>query len=816
METLFQDIRYGVRVLLKGRAVTAIAVLALTLGIGANTAIFSVINAVLIKPLPYPQPDRVVRVYEKSAKFDQMSISYPNFLDWQKQSQSLEAISVFRYQGFNVTGAQGPERVQGRMISATFFTVLGVQPAIGRSLLPEEDRPGGPLAVVISYALWQRRFGGDPNLPGKPIIINGKDYTIVGVMPANFRFYSTSDLFVPVGAQQDDPILQARELHSGLQAIGRLKPGATIEQANSEIVGIASALENQYPETNKGYSAGIVSMYEDVVGGIRPALLVLLVAVGFVLLIACANVANLLLARAASRQKEIAIRTALGASRVRLIRQLLTESILLAIAGGGLGLLLAMWGTDALVAAIPDTLPRTEDIGLDNFVLAFTLAVSLVTGIIFGLVPALQASKPDLNESLKEGGRTSVSTRQGVRSALVVAEVALALVLLIGAGLMIRSIFQLNRISPGVNPKNVLTMQVPLSLSNYDEPSKIRNFYRQLVERLESVPGVEAAATNADMPLTGSDSEVPFWVGGGPRPAPEDMQWSLFYPTSAGYARAMGLPLLKGRFISEQDTQSSPTVVVIDEYLARGLFPNEDSLGKRLTIQGVAGIPDIACEIVGMVGHVKHFGLGTDAQQKIQYQLYFPYAQIPDLFIAPMLEGMTVVARTSSDPTGLISELKSQVLAIDKDQPVNNILTMEQIIAASISQQRFSMLLLGIFAVVALVLAAVGIYGVMSYTVTQRTHEIGIRMALGARPGDVLKLVVRQGMTLTITGVAIGLGAAFALTRLMESLLFGVSATDPLTFAAISIVLAGVALGACFVPARRATKVDPMVALRYE
>ncbi len=815
METLFQDIRYGVRVLLKGRAVTAIAVLALTLGIGANTAIFSVINAVLIKPLPYPQPDRVVRIYEKSAKFDQMSISYPNFLDWQKQSQTLEAISVFRYQGFNVTGAQGPERIQGRMISASFFSVLGVQPVIGRSILPEEDRPGGALSVVVSYALWQRRFGGDPNLTGKPIIINGKDYTIVGIMPANFRFYSTSDLFVPVGTQ-DDPVLRARELHSGLQAVGRLKPGATVEQANSEMVGIASALENQYPETNKGYSAGIVSMYEDVVGGIRPALLVLLGAVGFVLLIACANVANLLLARAASRQKEIAIRTALGASRMRLIRQLLTESILLAIAGGGLGLLLAMWGTDALVAAIPDTLPRAEDIGLDNFVLAFTLAVSLVTGIVFGLVPALQASKPDLNESLKEGGRTSASTRQGVRSALVVVEVALALVLLIGAGLMIRSIFQLNSISPGVNPKNVLTMEIPLSNSTYDEPSKIRDFYRQLVERLESVPGVEAAAINADMPLTGSDSEVPFWVGGGPRPATDDMQWSLFYPTSAGYARAMGLPLMKGRFISEQDTQNSPTVVVIDEYLARGLFPNEDPLGKRLTIQGVGGIPDIACEIVGLVGHVKHFGLSTDAQQKIQYQLYFPYSQMPDIFLAPMAEGMTVVARTSSDPTGLISEAKSQVLAVDKDQPVNNIRTMEQIIAASISQQRFSMLLLGIFAVVALVLAAVGIYGVMSYTVTQRTHEIGIRMALGARPGDVLKMVVKRGMTLTVVGVAIGLGAAFALTRLMESLLFGVSATDPLTFAAISIVLAGVALGACFVPARRATKVDPMIALRYE
>jgi putative ABC transport system permease protein len=815
METLFQDIRYGVRVLLKGRAVTAIAVLALTLGIGATTAIFSVINAILIKPLPYPDPDRIVRIYERSPQFDQMSISYPNFLDWQQQSQVFEEMSVFRYQGFNITGQQGPERIQGRLISASFFSVLGVQPILGRSILPEEDRPGGTPAIAVSYALWQRRFGGDPNLTGKPLTVNGKDYTIVGVLPANFRFYSQADLFVPIGVQ-DATIWNSRELHSGLQAIGRLKPGTTVEQANAEMTGIASALEKQYPDTNKGYGVAVASMYEDLVGSIRPVLFVLFGAVGFVLLIACANVANLLLARATSRQKEIAIRTALGASRVRIIRQLLTESVLLAIAGGGLGSLLALWGTDALVAAIPDTLPRAEDIGMDYPVLIFTLAVSLVTGIVFGLVPALQASKPDLNESLKEGGRTSANTRHGVRNALVVAEVALALVLLIGAGLMIRSIFQLNRVASGVNPKNVLTMETPLSLTIYDQPSKIRNFYQQLVERLETIPGVESAAVNADMPLTGSDSEVPFWIGGGPRPANNDMQWSLFYPTSASYARTMGLPLMKGRFISEQDTQNSPTVVVIDEYLARGLFLNDDPIGKRLTIQGVAGIPDIACEIVGVVGHVKHFGLATDSQQKIQYQLYFPYVQVPDLFLAPMVEGMTVVARTHSDPAGLIAEVKKQVLAVDKDQPVNNIRTMEQVIAASISQQRFSMLLLGLFAVVAMVLAAVGIYGVMSYTVTQRTHEIGIRMALGARPGDVLKMVVKQGMRLTVAGLGVGLGASFALTRLMESLLFGVSATDPITFAAISAVLAGVALGACFVPARRATKVDPMIALRYE
>ncbi len=815
MDTLIQDIRYGIRMLLKGRAVTVIAMLALTLGIGANTAIFSVINGVLLKPLPYAQPERLARIYEKSPQFDQMSVSYPNFLDWQEQSQSFEQMAIYRHQGFNLTGPQGPERTQGRLISANLFSLLGVKMAVGRSLLPEEDRLGGRPAVVISYALWQRRFGGDPNLVGKPIILNGKAHEIVGILPASFHFYSQSDLFVPIGSQ-DDAVLRARDTHPGLRAIGRLRPGATLAQASAEMDAIAEGLARQYPKSNTGYGVAIASMHEDMVGSIRPALFVLVGAVGFVLLIACANVANLLLARAASRQKEIAIRTALGASRMRVIRQLLTESIMLAMAGGGLGLLLALWGTDALIAAIPDTLPRAEDIRIDNRALAFTFAVSLLTGVIFGLVPALAASKPDLNESLKEGGRTSASGRQSARNLLVVSEIALALVLLIGAGLMIRSIFELRGVPAGLNPQNVLTMETPLSLNTYNEPAKIRAFYQQLLERIGSSPGIESAAITADMPLTGSDSEAPFWVGSGARPAPDDLQWALFNPTSAHYAEAMGIPLLKGRFISEQDTQNSPAVVVIDENLARGLFPGDDPIGKRLTIQSIGPIPDIPCEIIGVVGHVKHFGLDSDSQQKIQYQFYFPLMQTPDVFLSLLVEDTVVVARTKTDPASLADEVKNQVLAIDKDQPVNNVRTMEEVISASISQQRFSMLLLGIFALAALLLATVGIYGVMSYTVTQRTHEIGIRMALGAKPGDVLKLVIRQGMTLTIIGVAMGIGAAFALTRLMESLLFGVSATDPATFAAVSLALAAVALAACAAPARRATKVDPMVALRYE
>jgi putative ABC transport system permease protein len=484
--------------------------------------------------------------------------------------------------------------------------------------------------------------------------------------------------------------------------------------------------------------------------------------------------------------------------------------------GGVLGLLLAFWGTEALVAAIPTALPRAAEIGIDYRVLLFTIAISLLTGIIFGLVPALQLSKPNLNESLKEGGRLSAGGHHRTRFLLVISEVALAIVLLIGAGLTIRSMLLLRNVASGINPKNVLTLKIPLSLSTYNQPAKIRNFYGQLLDRLNGAPGVQAAGITADMPLTGAESEVQFWIGSGARPAPDAMQVALFYPVSAGYAEAMGIQLLNGRFISAQDLHESPLVAVIDESLARSLFPNEDPVGKRLNIKGFFRTPDLACEIVGVVGHVKHFGLDVDTQQKIQYHLYFPYTQVPDLLLPKMIDSITLVARTQSDPTAIAPEVKNQVLALDKDQPVNNIRTMEQIVSTSIAQQRFSMLLLGIFAGIALILSAVGVYGVMSYTVTQRTNELGVRMALGARPADVLKLVVKQGMMPALIGVAIGLGAAFALTRLMASLLFAVSTTDVMTFVIVATLLAAVALTACFIPARRATKVDPMVALRYQ
>jgi predicted permease len=812
METLTKDLRYAARMLLKGRMVTLIAILALTLGIGANTAIFSVINAVLIKPLPYPQPERLVRVYEKSPQFEQMSVSYPNFVDWQRQSHAFERMAVYRHQQFNLTGGQEPERVNGRLVSADFFSTLGVQPLLGRDLRLEDDRPGAGPVTVLSHGFWQRRFGGDPNIIDKPLTINGKDYTVIGVMPASFKFYSPVDLFVPIGVQ-DDIALTVRDFHPGLRVIARLRTGATLSEARDEMQSIAAALEQQYPASNTGQGVAMDSMHEDLVHDIRPVLLLLLGAVGLVLLIACANVANLLLARAAARQKEMAIRTALGASRWRIVRQLLTESLLLSLIGGGLGLLVAMWGTDALIAAIPDTIPRAEDVGIDARVMLFTLLISALTGCIFGLIPALQVSKPDLNETLKEGGRTAATMKQGVRNVLVVAEVVFALVLLVGAGLLIRSLFAVRNVAPGVNPQNVITMQIPLSPNLYDDATKIRNFYDRLLERLHATPGVQAAAVTADMPFIGDDSEAPFWVGNGPRPAPEAIQWALMNPVSAGYVKAMGIPLLRGRFITEQDKNNTPRVAVIDEYLARDLFSGEDPIGQRMTIPGNNKMPDIPFEIVGVVGHVKHFGL--DAPKEVPFQFYMPYVQIPDDFITG-LAGMALVARTQGDPAAMAAPMKETILVVDKDQPVTAVRTLEQVLADSLAQRRFTMLLLGLFAGLALVLASVGIYGVMSYTVAQRTHEIGVRMALGARPGDVLRMVVRQGMALAAIGVTIGLGVAFALTRLMSSFLFGVSATDPLTFIAIPLVLVGVALAACFVPARRATKVDPMVALRYE
>jgi putative ABC transport system permease protein len=803
MSTLLQDLRYAVRMLLKNLSFAVIAVIALALGIGANAAIFSVVNAVLLRPLPFEDPDNLVVIREtKLPQFPEFSVSPGNFLDWQKQNNVFERIAALNSTAFNLVGTGEPERLQGLRITDGFFAMLGAQPQMGRDFLPEEDQPGRNNVVILSHGLWQRRFGGDPDIINQTLTLSGNSYTVVGVMPQTFRYGgSSTELFTPMAftAQQ----AQQHGSHF-LGAIGRLKPGVTLEQARSEMSAIADRLAEQYPDTNAGWNVKMTPMLDYAVGSIKPALLVLLGAVAFVLLIACANVANLLLARAAARQKEIAIRTALGAGRWRIVRQLLTESVLLSVIGGAAGLLLAVWGTDLLLALAPEDLPRVKDVSLDGRVLAFTAGITLLTGLSFGLVPALHASRPNLNETLKDAGRGSTEggRRQMIRSTLVVVEVAMALVLLVGAGLMIKSFLRLQNVDPGFNPNNALAVSISLPQKKYSDDDQRAGFYAELIEKVSALPGVQSVGASNVVPFTGNDYVLGFLIQGRPPYPRGEGPSTNYYAVSPGYFKAMGIPLIKGRYFTEQDRKDSLRVAIINETMAKKFFPDEDPIGKGIH---VTNGPEVYREIVGIVGDVKHYGL----DQTTNVQTYEPYTQQPFSF-------MTLVVRSAADPTSLGPAIRGEVLGIDKEQPVASIRPLDQLLAASIAQQRFSMLLLGIFASVAMVLAGVGLYGVMSYSVTQRTHEIGIRMALGAAQRDVLKLVVGHGMILTLVGVALGLVSAFALTRLMSTLLFGVSATDPVTFAAIPVAITAVALVACAVPARRAIKVDPMVALRYE
>ena len=812
MGNLWQDVRYGFRMLLKSPGFTLVTVLALALGIGANSAIFSVVNAVLIRPLPFKNSERLVFMGEWSQQVPEMSVSYPNFLDWRDQNQVFEQLAAFRSQGFSLTGAGEPEQLSGREVSASFFTALGVSPALGRNFAPDDNRPGGNRTTIISHGLWQRRFGGDPHIVGQQLTLNNESYMVIGVLPATFEWQAPVDLFVPIGLRADQ--LMERGSHPGMYVIGLLKPGVTVEQARTEMKSIAARLAQQYPKENEGHSIVLDGLQERAVEDIRPALLVLLAAVAFVLLIACANVANLLLARAATRSKEIAIRTALGAGRLRIIRQLLTESVMLALMGGTLGLLFAMWGIDALLAAIPDDVPRLLVLGirLDTGVLVFTLIVSVLTGLIFGLAPALQASKANLNESLKEGGRSGASgaSRHRVRNMLVISEVALSLLLLIGAGLLIKSFLRLSQADVGFDPQNVLTMRITLPAARYKESAQVANFWQELLQRTRTLPGVKAAGLTRGLPMSGG-IESSFTIEGRPATSVKDTAVAVSLSVSPDYFRAMDIPLLRGRYISEQDTADAPGVVVIDEMLATRFFPNDEPLGKRLKM-GTSDSKSPWMQIIGVVKHVKHYG--PDEEGRVE--VYMPYVQVPAEWRAAATRSMVLAVRTTADPTSLTSAIRNEVLQIDKDQPVSQINTMERIVADAVAPQKFATWLLSLFAAVALILAAVGIYGVMAYSVTQRTHEIGIRMALGAARKDVLKMVVNQGMKLALIGVGIGLIGAFAVTRLMSSLLYGVSATDPLTYGGVAVLLAGVALLACLIPARKATKVDPMVALRYE
>lgn len=812
MTNFWQDIRYALRVLSNSRGFAAIAVLTLALGIGANTALFSIVNGVLLNPLPFPNPDELYAVYTKTASFEQGSISYQNFLDWQKQNHSFSALGAFRSDDFNMTGTGEPERLHGHMISAGFFPALGLTPVVGRNFRPEEDRAGAGPVVILGDGLWKRKFAFSAEVVGRSITLNGKSYTIVGVAQAHLPGISPTDVYVPIG-QWTDPTFLDRRVSMGMNSTGRLKPGVSLAQARADMDSVAQNLAAAYPEADKGTGITLVPLKTDVVGDARGILLVLLGAVGFVLLIACANVANLLLARSMGRTREFAIRSALGASPARVIRQLLTESVMLGIAGGAIGLLLAKLAMQTLLTALSDVLPRTDEIALDAHVLLFTAGLSILTGMVFGLAPAIKMLRPHLSDTLKEGGRGSSGARHRTQSVFVVVEMAMALVLLVGAGLMIRSLAALWGINPGFDPRNALSFATSLTSDPSVSAGQLRSKYRESLRQFESVPGVESVAMiGGSLPMTG-DSEVPFWLEGQPKPANEnEMPFALFYLVTPPYQQAMRIPIQRGRFFSDRDDEHSPAVAVIDASFARKYFPNVDPVGKRLNI----GLLDIQPEIVGVVGHVEHWGLGAKGHESLQSQIYLSVWQVPDRFWPLLSNGSGYVARTTSSPLGVVSAVRAAAAKADPSSVVYGARPLQEIVANSIATQRLAMILLSVFSALALVLSSIGIYGVISYLTGQRTHEIGIRVALGASSTDVLRMVLGEGMKLTLIGVVIGIAAALGLTRLIAKLIYGVGASDPITFGGVAVLLTGVALLACYIPARRAMHVDPMIALRYE
>jgi putative ABC transport system permease protein len=800
MQALWQDLHYGARLLVKQPGFTAIAVVTLALGIGANTAIFSVVNGVLLRPLPFAEPGRLVWMWGTiRGGGSRASVAPLDFLDYRAQNSTFEQFAAaFSPAPLNLTGGGEPERLTGALVTGDYFQTLGVKAALGQTLLPENEQAGRDQVVVLSHGLWQRRFGGDPKVIGNSLTLSGKSYSVVGVMPPGFSFPATTEVWLPLNFAASAELRQ-RKAHF-LRPVGRLKAGVTIEQAQADIDAIARRLEAQYPDSNTGWGLRLTPLRDEIVGDIRPTLLVLFAAVGCVLLIACANVANLLLVRAAARQKEIAVRAALGAGRGRIVRQALTESLLLALLGAGAGLLLAWWGVDFLVRLGADNLPPTARVSLDLSVLAFTLGLAVLTGVLFGLAPALQALKVNLNETLKEGGRSTGGLhRNRTRHALVVVQVAAAVVLLIGAGLLLRSFARLQQVDPGFDAHGVLTMRIVLPHQQYDTPAKSAAFFARLESELAALPGVEAVGLVSELPLSGQRNDAPFSVVGRP-PVREDQRLGAdFRSVNQHYFAALRVPLLRGRNFTAQEVSQSAPVVIVSERLVRAAFPNEDPVGRRVAL----GFDDVPREIVGVVGDLNHRGL--DAPQAAT--IYLPRLSV----------GRTnLVIRAASDPAAVAAAVRQRVRALDPNLPLGGVRPMAEFVGESVAAPRYRTLLVGLFAGVALLLAGVGIYGVMSYAVAQRTHEVGVRMALGAQIGDVMRLVIGQGVKLAFAGVAVGLVTAVALTRLMRALLFGVGATDPLTFVAVALLLAFVALLACYVPARRAARVDPMVALRYE
>jgi putative ABC transport system permease protein len=821
MYTLLQDVRYGARMLLKHPTITFIVILALALGIGANTAIFSVINAVLLRPLPYEDAKNLVFLNETSRVMDEISISYPNFTDWRNQNTVFEKIGVYNRSSYNLTGTGEAERIITGQVSADMFSALRVNAALGRVFTNDEDKPGGTPVVLLSHGLWQRRFGGQASILNQSLTLNGKSYQVIGVMPQGFAYPSRVEMWVPVGQLSNQPSWQQRGNHPGLYGVARMRPGITLEQTKAEMTKIAADLEKQYNDSNAGNGIGVRPLLEIFVSEIRRPLWVLFTAVAFVLLIACANIANLLLARATARQKEMAIRAAMGAGRWRIARQLLTESVLLSLVGGTLGLLVARWGIDLILYVSPDAIPRSREIGLDWRVLAFTIGISFITGVLFGLVPALQAGVVDVHETLKETGR-GVTRRHWLRSSLVVVEVASTLVLLIGAGLLIRSFYRLQKVDPGFSYQHLTSFSIALPGKKYSTADQRADFYRRLLDNIRSIPGVQSTAAASGLPLGNNGWQTSFVVEGRPLPPRNMTPLMEACLVTPDYFRAMNIPLLRGRYYDEHDDRSSLAgkdlskldenqreiaalnSLIIDEEFARRYWPNEEAVGKRIRLGTDPDSPLLT--VLGVVGRVKMEGLSQDSNR---VQGYFPFEQVPN-------GGMTVIIKGASDPNQLIGAVRQQIKNIDPDQPIYSIRTMDDIRAESVAPERLNLTLLSIFASIALVLAIVGIYGVMSYSVTQRTHEIGIRMAIGAQTGDVFRMIMGQGMTLALIGIVIGLVGAFALTRLMTTMLFGVEPTDPVTFSVIAVLLTGVAVLACYLPGRRATKVDPVVSLRYE
>ena len=809
LEQLLEDIRFGLRLLRKNPGFTAVAILTLALGIGANAAVFSVVYAVLLRPLPYRDPSRLVVLHETTPKVGDVSVSFPNFLDWRAASHTFAQMAAVESVDFNLAGITQPENISGDAVSPNFLSMMGVRPFLGRDFDASEEKAGTAPVLLLSYSLWQSHLGGDPNAVGKTITLDGRSFTIVGVLPPNYRALDTTDVLLPIGvwATKNADAIKERGDRGDMVVIGRLGPGVAFGQARAEMEGIAARLATEYPGSNDQFSVTLHSIREAFVGDMKTAILILFGAVLFVLLIACANVANLFLVRGASRTKEIALRIAFGASRGRIIRQMLTESLILACFGGAVGVALAFGGIRGMTQLIPADMLSGATVNLNSVVLLFVAGVVILAAFIFGLAPALHSTKPDVQSELKEGGRTSSggAAQNRLRGALAVAEISLALILLIGAGLMIKSLYRLLQVDPGFRPDRVLTMGMDLRAQQYSQDPAVLNFWQQLIDRVSALPGVQSAAVGTVIPLTDSHSRSDVTIEGMALPSPGNSPHPDVHVVSPGYVSTLGIPLLRGRTFTEQDNEKAPLAAMINAMVARRFFPNEDPIGKRFMFGHPASDPAKWYTIVGVVSDTRLYGLANPARLEV----YLSFRQNPR-------SSMALVVKSGVDPAALTSAVREAVQSIDKDQPVFAVSTMEELVRNSVATRRMTLVLLGLFSALALVLGAIGIYGVISYSVTQRTHEIGIRMALGAPRGDVFRLVVGEGLKLAGIGIAIGIAAAFGLARLMSSLLYGISATDFETFAGVAVLLALVALLACYIPARRAMRVDPTVALRYE